>query len=434
LGFDRARAGARCAVVCLLSVVPSVLAAQDVRSVSLEEAIRLAWSSNPVTVAAETVVQQAEASRLEAWGGFLPSMNVSSAYANSSNQRFDQATGRLVSTSYTLQTNAGYDVFAGGRRFTALRAANARIDAADASLIEARYRTSLQTTTVFFEALAAAELVRTAEQRLERARQQLSFAMTRLEVGTATRSDVLRAELEVGNAELAIIDAASARRSARLGLGRQIGTGGEVEPVETRLPEQAPALDPVDALADRAERTSPLAQSAQAALAESRAGRLSAYSFYLPTLRLTGGYDWFSATYPPRDRSWNLRLVATLPVFNNFQREASVSRSNAAERIAAVRARDAAIGARAAAIDAAQQIESAGRRVVIARRSVELAQEDLRVQEERYQIGAATIVELQTSQIALADAEIAYIRARQGLGVAVATLEAVLGERIPTNR
>jgi outer membrane protein len=71
--------------------------------------------------------------------------------------------------------------------------------------------------------------------------------------------------------------------------------------------------------------------------------------------------------------------------------------------------------------------------VAISSRAVELAREDLRVQEERYQIGATTILELQSSQIALTDAEIASVRARQALGVAVAQLEAVLGERISGN-
>lgn len=47
-------------------------------------------------------------------------------------------------------------------------------------------------------AAQAVELLDVARQRLERATQQLDFAETRLEVGTATRSDLLRAELEVG--------------------------------------------------------------------------------------------------------------------------------------------------------------------------------------------------------------------------------------------
>jgi outer membrane protein TolC len=122
-----------------------------------------------------------------------------------------------------------------------------------------------------------------------------------------------------------------------------------------------------------------------------------------------------------------------MPLFNGFQREATIQRSNASERIAEARAKDAVLGARASAIDAAQQIESAARRVTIARRGVDLASEDLRVQEERYQISASTIVELQTSQVALAEAESAWVRARQQLGVAMATLETVLGRELVTN-
>src|SRR5690606_1987564 len=97
------------------------------------------------------------------------------------------------------------------------------------------------------------------------------------------------------------------------------------------------------------------------------------------------------------------RLTATLPLFNGFQREALVARASAAERTARARARDAELGLQVAIEDAARAIESAERRVEIARRAVELAREDLRVQEERYQIGVATIIELQTSQITLAD-------------------------------
>ena len=90
-------------------------------------------------------------------------------------------------------------------------------------------------------------------------RQQQTFAEIRLEVGTATRSDVLRAQLEVGNAELAVIEATSALRSARLDLGRQVGIDEEVQPVEGSLPEAPPALASADSLAALAERTSPLA-------------------------------------------------------------------------------------------------------------------------------------------------------------------------------
>ncbi|MGH7505054.1 MAG: TolC family protein [Longimicrobiales bacterium] len=426
---------AACAIVAIFPAMAPLAAQQPAATltVTLREAIELAARNHPVTVAAEGAVEMAEAERLQRVGAFLPGLSLSSSYGNSSNQRFDQATGRLVSTSYTAQTQATYDIFTAGRRFVAYKSARAAVDAADASLREARYQTALETTIVFYDAAAAAELLTVANRRLERARQQLEFARTRLEVGTATRSDVLRAELEQGNAEVAVIDAESALRSARLGLGRQIGVGGEVQPAGPALPEAPPALPAPDSLAVLAQHTSPLVATAQALYAEAKAERLSAYTFYLPSLRVVGGYDWFSPTYPPTNKSWSLRLTASLPLFNGFQREASLARTAAAERTAEARTRDAALNARASAIDAAQQVESAGRRVAIARRAVELAQEDLRVQEERYQIGVATILELQTSQVALAEAEAGYVTARQQLGVSLATLEAVLGDSITTD-
>ena len=416
-----------------LCLAASAASAQTVRTVTLEEAIALAHRNHPVAVAAETEVAVASADRLTSLGSFLPTVTANGVYTNSSNERFDQSTGQRVSTSYIAQTQFGWDLFTAGRRLSGYRAARSRLAAADASLREAHFGTALETTAAFYGAAAAVHLVDVANQRLTRAHQQAEFARTRLEVGTATRSDVLRAELEVGNSEVAVIDAESGLRSARLALGRQIGAGGEVQPADPELPESAPALPPHDSLSVRAARTSPLVLSAEADRAATGSERFSSYMAYVPSLRLTGGLDWFSPTYPPQDRSWNLRLTASLPVFNGFQREANIQRAEAAERFADARARDAELGARAAAVDAAQQIESAQRRVAIARRTVELAREDLRVQEERYQIGSATIVELQTSQLALAEAESLFVLSREQLGVAIATLEAVLGERIDAN-
>jgi len=148
---------------------------------------------------------------------------------------------------------------------------------------------------------------------------------------------------------------------------------------------------------------------------------------YLPSVRVTGGYDWTAFQFPPREQSWSLRVIASFPLFNGFQREAALSRATAQQHVAEAQARDAVLGARVAVESAVQDIEAAVRRAEISERSVTLAREDLRVQEERYQIGATTILELQASQVALADAEVAAVRARQELGSAVARLEAILG-------
>jgi outer membrane protein TolC len=404
------------------------LAQEAVESVTREEAVRLALERSPAAVGARGATRVAEAGVLEARGAWLPSVNANSTYANSSNTRFDQSTGQLVSESYTAQLQASYELFTGGRKLAGWRAASASLRAAEARERGQRFATILETTRIFYEAAAAEELLVAARQRLERAQRQQEFADTRRLVGTATRSDVLRAELETADAELAVLDAEAQLRTARLALGRQIGRPGAVQPVAGALPEEAPRIPLVEALVARAEENAPVAVAARAELDRAGSEKLQAWSQYVPSLRMTGGYDWFSFRWPPDEESWSLRLIATLPLFNGFTREATVARAEAERRVAEAESRDAVLAARAAVADAAGQIDTAARRVQIAARALELAREDLRVIEERYQLGAATILDLQTSQVALADAEVGWVRARQELGVAVAALEAELGE------
>jgi outer membrane protein len=397
---------------------------------TLDQVILYAVERDPAAVAAEAALSNARTDMLLAAGSWLPTLTANTSWVNSSNERFDQATGRLVSESYTAQMNAGYDIFTGGRRLIGQRSARSAVSAADAQYMSQRYATILRATEVFYAAAAAEGLVGAAEQRLERAREQMVAAETRLELGTATQSDALRAELEVGNAEAALLDAQSAMRNTTLELGRQVGMAGQVRPAPAALPVRGPTLPALDVLVQQAVSTSPSVVAADASLRLRRAERLAAWTPYLPTIRLTGGYDWFAFDWPPTQRSWNMRVTASLPLFNNFQREAALQRTAAAERLAETRARDAQIAARVAVESSAAEIASAERRVAIADRAVQLAREDLRVQEERYTMGVATIVDLQTSQVNLSDAEVAAVRARQALGTATARLEAFLGQRL----
>jgi outer membrane protein len=431
LSRDRVIRTSRIAAAALaaaaLSYVPA--RAQDTVTtvLTLEQAVQMSLAADPRVVAAESGIANAQSSVQLATGAYLPTLNVSSTYGNSSNERLDPNSGNRVSESYTANTAVGYEIFSGGRRLAERRSARAQVSAAEAGLRSERYTAVLATTEAFYAAAAAEEVLAASRQREGRAQQQLSFAQTRLEVGTATRSDVLRAELEVGNARIAVIDAETAVRTSRLELGRRVGVDRAVRPAPTALPSAAPVLPSPERLGALAVESSPLVVAAEADLRARQAATRASYSTYMPSLRATAGYDWFSFEFPPSERSWSLRLTASLPVFNGFQREATVTRARAAERTAVAAARDAAVAARTEAATAAEEVSAAGQRAAITTRAVELARADLEVQQERYQLGATTILELQSSQVTLADAEVAAVRARQQLATALARLEAVLG-------
>jgi outer membrane protein TolC len=395
--------------------------------VSLQEAIDRALLYAPAAVAARLGTENAGAAVREASGDFLPTATLGSAFTNSSNQRFDQTTGQLVSESYSARASANYEVFSFGRRFANRRAANARLDAALATEKDQGFQVALTTTQIYFDVAAARELLGVADQRIERAQAGLEAAEIRLELGTVTRSDVLRAELELSNAELARLDAEVALRTGALRLGRQIGVSGQVMAQASALPRTVPELLPVDALIAMAEAGAPPVLAAEASVSDGNAQRLSLLTRYAPSISVSGGYDWFAFTFPPNQESWSMRVTASLPIFDGFAREAGLQRNEAQRRLAEARYRDAVIGARVDVEGAVLRIEAARSRVSIADRGRTLAEEDLRVQAERYQLGVSTILDLQTSQVALADAENAWVLERQNLGLALAQLETVLG-------
>lgn len=417
-------------IAALLGVVTVAPGTAQERVVTLREAVDLALRNSPQAVAAEVATDNAEVALRQTFGAFLPTFNLGSNYANSSNQRFDQATGQLVSQNYSAQATGSLELFSFGRRIAERRAAGARLESAIAQQTDQDFAVALATTQLFYEVAANAELVRVARQRLERARAQLEFAEVRLELGTVTRSDVLRAELELGNAELALLDAGVSRTTSALRLGRQIGESGEVGADASALPSAAPSLPELDRLVRLAVDAAPPVQAALANVRDQDAQKWSALTRYAPSLRVSGGYDWFAFDFPPSNQSWSYRLTLSLPVFDGFAREATLWRNQAQRRLAEARYDDAVLGARVEVEDAYRRIEAAERRVQIAERGLELAREDLRVQEERYQLGTATILDLQTSQVALADAENSWVLERQTLGIAVAQLEAVLGRSI----
>jgi outer membrane protein len=70
-------------------------------------------------------------------------------------------------------------------------------------------------------------------------------------------------------------------------------------------------------------------------------------------------------------------------------------------------------------------------RVQIQQSAVESAQEDLRVQQQRYGLGAATLLEVLTSQTGLNNARNALIAARRDARIAKANIEALLGRDLP---
>jgi outer membrane protein len=430
----------RTAMIVVLGLgAASPVGAQE-RAVTLADAIRLAERVQPAVVRAETGVRTAAARRRNAWGSYLPSVTATSSaseFFSEGTSRIDPVTGQLLSgnssnRSLSTSLSASIDLFTGFRRGAEMGAARAGETSAEASLVDARFQQALTTTNQFFDALAAAQLVRVREASVRRAEEQLKVSVNKLRAGSATRSDSLRSLVTLGNARLELIRAGADLAAAEAGLARLVGETGRVRAAEDSAFYRVQAALDTAALRAEAEGRSPRIQSAAAEASAARANVKAARSGYWPSLSLSANTAWNASRANDYDllNQRQVSLGLRWNLFDRFDRELGIAEREASLDVADADAAEARrevaaeLTARLAELDAARaQIEITGT-------SVLAATEDLRVQQERYRLGASTIVDLLTSQEALNQAEVDVVVARFAYLRARAQLEALIGRTL----
>jgi outer membrane protein len=412
-------------------------AAQDQeRVVTLQDAVDLALKASPTMAQRQGAVSTSEsAERTSGLGAWLPSLSFSSGGSLSSTNRFNPQTNTSVSgsaDSYNARLSSSMDLFTGFRRGAQMNQARANTASAEASLVQQQFQVALTAKQTFFNVLRAEETIRSFEAALESAQQGLRAAEQRLQVGSATRSDSLRAQLQVMQARQSILSAQNSRRAAAYSLGALIGVDGPVFADPSTSAEPRPLALSDDELVNMAISASPAVLTAEMTVRANESAVTAARADYLPRLSASAGYTWNNDNLAITGgrTSWNTGLSLSYTIFNGFTREDSNERARVNARVSRYQLDDAKRQARSNVMKAIDDLRLAEQQITIAREAVTVAQEDLRVQQTRYGLGASTILDQISSQAAVVGAQLNLIGARYDYLVARAQLEALVGREL----
>ena len=421
---------------------PTALAAQAgadsvARPISLTDAVRLAQRNSPTTVQAAGATRSNSASVRTAYLSFIPSLNFTSGASKNNGDRFDTQ-GNLVpftgaAWSYSSGLRMNLELFDAGNRVFRLKSAKASMNASESNETLQQFNVALSVKQQYYAVLAARESESAAKAQFEQASEQLKTASAKVAAGAATKSDSLRAVIQVGNAQLALIQARNALNIANASLTRLVATPFVV----TATPEDSAEAIELDAdstvIASLALR-GPAVQQSEAAYTAAKANVRGALTPYLPTVSMSfnrGGngadsrFGWGDDRYA---YSQTMNFNMSFPFFNQGAREEQIVRSRVAEENAAAQLRDQRFLAQQQLTTYLSAFRSAEQRVQIQLASVEAAEEDLRVQQRRYQLGASTFLDVLSSQVTLNQARSALIQARFDARVAKAQIETLTGK------
>jgi outer membrane protein len=276
--------------VCGLALAAVGAGGQVPSALTLEDAIALAKGSSPTFLRVQNDQAAADWQVREAYAQFVPSVTVGmfGTWQQAGSQRF----GTVSFEQNTDWYYSGYSVNLGvnidGNTIFGIPQARANRRATEASIADAEFRLESTVAGQYMAVLRAQEGVEVAQRRLDRARQNLQIVETRVATGAAAGTEGTQAEVDLGTAEVGLIQAERDLRQARLLLGELLGLQMD-ESVElaSEFEMFEPAFD-VDALIETALSGHPSLGATRARESATRAtARQLATSQYLPSLSVT---------------------------------------------------------------------------------------------------------------------------------------------------
>jgi outer membrane protein TolC len=419
-------------VILALAVLVQVAAGDSLPRVTLAEALQRSARLDPSYVAALGRVDNAEWGRRAALTAFvLPSITVSADVSRASPASFSIGTFQLEKTSSSATIAARMDLFTGGQKIQGLRFARAQLEAARASEVQFRFITALLTEADYYAALSDEELARVAAERVRRAEEQLATARARVLSGAAVQTDSLQLLLELTRARVAMVRQNATLRTSRLQLGRRVGLDGPARPAPL---DSAAARALPFALDDAVRRALSEGPDYRIARANERAADAQLWSrrgSYLPRATFTAIGSAFGVSfYPDALRRTQFTLGVSLPIWDGAQREIALSQARVNRDVARAIRQDLERAARRDVSEAYDAYETARAEADLAGDAIVVARENFRVQDTRYRSGATTILDLVDAQLSLTEAEANMVLARYSTRLALAALEAVLGQRL----
>jgi len=415
------------------------------KPLSLDEAVASGLEASPALHASRMKVESSSARSREVAAGRLPSFKLGGGYARLSevppfavtlpispdpivvSQNYFNNYSLRLGVQQPLFTGFGLEAGAGSARMLERSAAQ--------DLEKDRSDFVFSVKSAYWGLARAREFESVIDETIRQVREHLKDVRAFFDQGLLTKNDVLRAELELSNAELMRIDARNAAEVALASLNSLIGLPLDTDVELTTSAEAQASLAPADepsasgaAAAGRADL-----QAAELRVKASELGVKAAKAGLYPQVFLTGNYYYLrpnSRYLPARDEfkgTWDVSLSVSFDIWNWGQTKSRAEQAKAqlaqAKDVRKLLEDQAALEV----IQSRLALDRARDMVRVAGQAVAQAEENLRMIRERFRQGVALNSDVLDADIALLRVSMTRTQAAIDLVLARARLDKALG-------
>jgi len=449
------------ALVILLGILSGGSNAQESSSqngdvLTLDQCIKLALENNSSLRNAERNYQIAGTSVATSRAAMLPRLDLSlSSGKEQVGEReltrdtpvgFDSTTNTTIyqrvktiqpssaSQSHGAQLSVSQSLFDFGANINRLRQANASEEASRFSFESTRQNTILLVKERYFGHLRNLRLLEVNQEAVKSAEEQLKRTESMYEIGSVAQGDVFRARTQFGNERISLINQQNAVQNSRALLNVALGRAADA-PISIGDIEEVPDVKTyeMDEVVRVAGEKNPELQGLEKDKRSAQLGIHVARTAYLPSFSISAFYsrsnNEFNKVYTDFGKNWfgSLSLNMSMNLFNGFSDQANLERQQLTYRIADENAIDRRRNLRLEVEQALLNLRAWKEITAINSDNLISAQEDLRLAQERYRVGAGTLLDIINAQVNVTRSKTTLVQAKYDSMIALASLEAAMG-------
>jgi len=396
-----------------------------------------------------------------------------------------------VSTS-SSQYNLSLSWQLNGQTLTAPGQAHANADAVDADIIGARATLINNVTAQYLTALQSRDNASVTAKQLESTSEALKLAQAKYAVGSGTLLDVRQAQVNRGQAEVALLTAQTDVQIQKLRLFELMGVTAPGDIKTVTLSDTFPVSEPhwsLDELLATAQSENPQLQALDARASAQKWAVRAATASYGPSVSLSAGWSGFTQRFNNLDpiitsaklaannnylacldenkiranaglsqencnalvfdpiggtqaiidqnsqypfhftqQPFQASIRVSIPLWSNFQQPIAVSQAKSNQEQADQAARAQSLALRTLVQNGFLTLQTAYQTIAIQDTNRTAAQEGLKLATDRYRVGSGTFLDVVNAQVAEIKAETDYVTAVYNYHKARAALEAAVGK------
>lgn len=409
--------------------------------ITLDEAIEIALSESNTIKIADMTIEKTGYAKKGAYSALYPNISATGNYQRTLKKQvmvMDMGMGEPMEIEVGTSNNVSAGISAAMPLVNAQLWQSLKLSALDVELAVEQARSSKislvsQVKQAFYAVLLAKEAYDVYKEVYDNAQKNFEDTEKKYNVGKASEFEYLRAKVNVNNAEPEVFNAESSVKLAiwqlKAVMGIDLSTELDVEGKLSDYNEEllASALTANDSLSF--ENNTNLIQLRIQDEMLSRTIKMTKFQ-YIPTLSASFAYN-YNAMGNTFDMTWNpysvVALSLNIPIFSGFSKRNSIKEYQKTQDILRLNIEDAERNLNIALENYRDQMNTSVKRYTAAEATLEMAQKSYDISEKMYELGKATLVELNDAQLALTQAQLTMSQAIYQYMINKASIDELMG-------